>query len=49
MLKLIERPEHRRALKGLHLASAPAHKDPKANVNGVQRVEHLAEGSKGRE
>ncbi|KAH8674698.1 ELMO/CED-12 family-domain-containing protein [Tricladium varicosporioides] len=36
----LERPEHRRALKGLHLASAPERKDYAANGN---RVEELAD------
>ncbi|KAL3427637.1 ELMO/CED-12 family protein [Phlyctema vagabunda] len=36
----VERPEHRRALKGLHLASAPDRKDRDA---GTTRVEELAE------
>lgn len=36
----LERPEHRRALKGLHLASAPERKDH--YVNGGTRVEELA-------
>ncbi|TVY13618.1 Engulfment and cell motility protein 2 [Lachnellula arida] len=33
----LEKPEHRRALKGLHLASAPERKE-----NGVQKAEELA-------
>ncbi|KAH6670689.1 ELMO/CED-12 family-domain-containing protein [Halenospora varia] len=36
----LERPEHRRALKGLHLASAPERKDHATNGN---RVEELAD------
>jgi hypothetical protein len=40
----LERPEHRRALKGLHLASAPERKD--LHVNGGSRVEELADGGK---
>ena len=40
----LERPEHRRALKGLHLASAPERKDPNVGT----RVEELADtGKKG--
>jgi engulfment/cell motility protein 1 len=41
----LERPEHRRALKGLHLASAPEKKDP---ANGT-RIEEMASevGKKG--
>ncbi|KAI5866883.1 ELMO/CED-12 family-domain-containing protein [Durotheca rogersii] len=40
----VERPEHRRALKGLHLASAPN----RDHVNGVGRIEELQEyGKKG--
>ncbi|KAM3077507.1 hypothetical protein ACMFMG_006846 [Clarireedia jacksonii] len=40
----LERPEHRRALKGIHLASAP---EKKATSNGaVTRVEEMVEGSK---
>jgi engulfment/cell motility protein 1 len=42
----LERPEHRRALKGLHLASAPEKKD--LYGNGATRVEELADtGKKG--
>lgn len=39
----LENPEHRRALKGLHLASAPERKSPASPV--TTRVEGLAEGS----
>ncbi|KAI1385096.1 ELMO/CED-12 family-domain-containing protein [Hypoxylon trugodes] len=38
----VERPEHRRALKGLHLASAPN----RDHVNGVGKVEELQESGK---
>lgn len=42
----LERPEHRRALKGLHLASAPDRRE-NGNGNGAQRVEEMAaEGEK---
>jgi hypothetical protein len=42
----LERPEHRRALKGLHLASAPERKEHYGN--GGTRVEELADtGKKG--
>jgi engulfment/cell motility protein 1 len=40
----LERPEHRRALKGLHLASAPERKE--FYGNGGTRAEELAEGGK---
>lgn len=40
----LERPEHRRALKGLHLASAPERKDNYGNGN--TRVEELADAGK---
>jgi hypothetical protein len=36
----VERPEHRRGLKGLHLASAPE-KQPAPLSNGISRVEEL--------
>lgn len=36
----LERPEHRRALKGLHLASAPERKDQFGN--GTTRIEEMA-------
>ncbi|RFU34053.1 hypothetical protein B7463_g2274, partial [Scytalidium lignicola] len=40
----LERPDHRRALKGLHLASAPEKKE----TNGVSKAEELADtGKKG--
>lgn len=39
----LERPEHRRALKGLHLMSAPNKKDPQSNGS---RVDQLNEGEK---
>ncbi|EPE36396.1 ARM repeat-containing protein [Glarea lozoyensis ATCC 20868] len=42
----LERPEHRRALKGIHLASAPEKKDKESTVNGT-RTEELAEGGSG--
>ncbi|KAI1105264.1 ELMO/CED-12 family-domain-containing protein [Jackrogersella minutella] len=38
----VERPEHRRALKGLHLASAPN----RDHVNGFGKVEELQESGK---
>ncbi|KAI1395500.1 ELMO/CED-12 family-domain-containing protein [Hypoxylon fuscum] len=38
----VERPEHRRALKGLHLASAPN----RDHVNGIGKVEELQESGK---
>ncbi|KAI1143559.1 ELMO/CED-12 family-domain-containing protein [Hypoxylon sp. FL0543] len=38
----VERPEHRRALKGLHLASAPN----RDHVNGMGKVEELQESGK---
>ncbi|KAI1466803.1 ELMO/CED-12 family-domain-containing protein [Daldinia caldariorum] len=38
----VERPEHRRALKGLHLASAPN----RDHANGVGKVEELQESGK---
>ncbi|KAH8820386.1 ELMO/CED-12 family protein-like protein [Xylogone sp. PMI_703] len=38
----LERPDHRRALKGLHLASAPEKKES----NGVNKAEELADGGK---
>ncbi|KAI1459030.1 ELMO/CED-12 family-domain-containing protein [Annulohypoxylon moriforme] len=38
----VERPEHRRALKGLHLASAPN----RDHANGIGRVEELQESGK---
>jgi len=41
----LERPEHRRALKGLHLASAPDKKEM-GYTNGISRVEELAEMGK---
>ncbi|KAK2629466.1 hypothetical protein QTJ16_000286 [Diplocarpon rosae] len=40
----LERPEHRRALKGLHLASAPEKKDQNGN-GGATRIEELAADS----
>ncbi|CZT07226.1 related to ELMO2 protein [Rhynchosporium agropyri] len=40
----LERPEHRRALKGLHLASAPERKDPNSN-GGTPRIEEMAADS----
>ncbi|KAK6584735.1 hypothetical protein PZA11_002959 [Diplocarpon coronariae] len=40
----LERPEHRRALKGLHLASAPEKRDQKGNVI-TTRIEELAADS----
>lgn len=40
----LEKPDHRRALKGLHLASAPEKKDLTVNVT---RAEELTEGSTG--
>ena len=40
----LEKPEHRRALKGLHLASAPERKEQYGN--GVTRVEELADGGR---
>ncbi|CAG8953694.1 hypothetical protein HYFRA_00006583 [Hymenoscyphus fraxineus] len=40
----LETPEHRRALKGIHLASAPEKKDLTVNVN-VSKAEESAEGS----
>ena len=39
----VERPEHRRGLKGLHLASAP----DRQPANGVPKVEELEGGRKG--
>ncbi|KAL0938973.1 elmo ced-12 family protein [Colletotrichum truncatum] len=38
----LERPEHRRGLKGLHLAS-----NPEKQVNGHSRIDELNEGKKG--
>ncbi|RDL38597.1 uncharacterized protein BP5553_02937 [Venustampulla echinocandica] len=38
----LEKPEHRRALKGLHLASAPERKD---SASGTTRLEGLVEGN----
>ncbi|KAL7629386.1 hypothetical protein AAE478_000906 [Parahypoxylon ruwenzoriense] len=38
----VERPEHRRALKGLHLASAPN----RDHINGIGRLEELQESGK---
>ncbi|KAH0437016.1 ELMO/CED-12 family protein [Colletotrichum camelliae] len=38
----LERPEHRRGLKGLHLAS-----NPEKQVNGHSRLDELNEGKKG--
>ncbi|KAI0842036.1 ELMO/CED-12 family-domain-containing protein [Hypoxylon sp. FL0890] len=38
----VERPEHRRALKGLHLASAPN----RDHSNGISKVEELQESGK---
>jgi engulfment and cell motility protein 1 len=38
----LERPEHRRALKGLHLASAP----DRPNANGTPKVEEFTESAK---
>ncbi|XXG94607.1 hypothetical protein Hte_000864 [Hypoxylon texense] len=38
----VERPEHRRALKGLHLASAPN----RDHVNGLGKIEELQESGK---
>lgn len=45
----LERPEHRRALKGLHLASAPERKDFGSVGSGGTRAEELAteSGKKG--
>lgn len=40
----LERPEHRRALKGLHLASAPERKDQHGS-GGTTRVEEMASDS----
>ncbi|KAE8445963.1 hypothetical protein EG329_012742 [Mollisiaceae sp. DMI_Dod_QoI] len=40
----LEKPDHRRALKGLHLSSAPERKDQYGN--GGSRVEELAENGK---
>ena len=36
----VERPEHRRGLKGLHLASAPEKQQPPLS-NGISRIEEL--------
>lgn len=41
----LERPEHRRALKGLHLSSAPERKDAYGN-GGSTRIETLSEAGK---
>jgi len=41
----LERPEHRRALKGLHLASAPERKDH--NANGTPKLDESDGGKKG--
>jgi hypothetical protein len=41
----LEKPEHRRALKGLHLASAPERKDH--NVNGTPKLDESDGGKKG--
>ena len=40
----LEKPEHRRALKSIHLASAPEQKEEQ--TNGVTTAEGLAEGAK---
>ncbi|KAH8676277.1 ELMO/CED-12 family-domain-containing protein [Xylariales sp. PMI_506] len=40
----IERPEHRRALKGLHLASAPSKELPNGNGNGNRKSDEAAPG-----
>jgi engulfment and cell motility protein 1 len=41
----VERPEHRRALKGLHLSSAPDKKDQQ--LNGVSKANETESGKKG--
>ncbi|KAI2614587.1 ELMO/CED-12 family-domain-containing protein [Hypoxylon fragiforme] len=40
----VERPEHRRALKGLHLASAPN----RDHVNGIGKIEELQQDAAGK-
>jgi len=41
----VERPEHRRALKGLHLSSAPDKKDQQ--TNGIPKTNETESGKKG--